>query len=119
MSRVKISEYKGKEITCIDFSACGRKETENTIEEVKKLIQLKKTLYVLANVTNMDFTPGVIESLQAFAGQYRANITAMAILGLSGLEKLTFQLAAKSLGTCIEVFSISENRKAVDWLVGF
>lgn len=119
MSRIKISEYKDREIILIDFSGCGKAEIESAIEEVKGLVQSKKSLYVMANVTSVKFTSDVISAFQAFAAKYRTNIKAMAVLGLSGLEKMAFKLAAKSFGTPIEVFSVSENRKAVDWLVSF
>lgn len=118
--KVRILDYKGKKISFVDFSGCSKaSEVYTIINEFNVLIQSINPPLLLVNVERMDFNPEIIKVFNAFADQKRNHIKALAVLGISGFQKIIFKTATGSLRIHIDAYPSSQQLSALEWLSKF
>jgi hypothetical protein len=117
VERLKIIEYKGKEIVCIDYR--GLIEDEEVIEFVREatdyVIGLERPSLQLTDVSNVFFTPPIMEVINQCADEAKSYVLKDAIIGIKGAKRILFQLYSMILGGKARAFS--DDVSAKEWLV--
>lgn len=118
MSRVDLITHNGKKIVFIDYSGLKGDELFRTMEEAKKNVhsQEKGTVLILSNVKDLHFNVDIIEAFKNMSLESKEYIKAVAIYGLSGLQKIALNAVTKFSKVDMSVFGNKE--EALDWLAG-
>ncbi len=117
MDRVNVINYKENEIVFIDL-AHAKKEA---VEAINKYLRNVSSQYapnsalILVDVTDVSFSINTAEDWKITLERAEPFIKAIAFLGVTGLRKIIFRRARKSIDINLEIFAGIE--KAKDWLI--
>lgn len=117
MERVNFWKHNDKMIIFFDFSGCREDVFFTTLEHSRNVVRtLKKdTLLTLVDVTNTESNDRTNNAIKAFANENRPYVKAGAVVGVSGLKKLIFQMVMKFTGRKnLKLFDTVQDAK--DWL---
>lgn len=121
MEKVKVIEYKGKNIVYLDFSngdMLGQKqEVLDLIEEAKAFIrkQAPNSLLTLTDATDLRFSMELIDTLKDLTTHNKPYVKAAAIVGVKGIQKIAYDTVMKFTKRNIPIFPSVE--EAMDWLI--
>lgn len=117
MSGVRFIEHRDKRILYIDFGGCELDEFVGIIKESKKLIAKEQhaSVLTLTNVAGAHLNPMASKVLKEFTAFNKPYVKAGAVLGVSGLLKLEFDIVTKFSGRSLARFESVEEAKT--WLV--
>ena len=94
-------------------------EVYTRVNEFDVLIQPAIPPLLLVNVGDIDFNSEIIKVFNDFANKKSQYIKALAVLGISGLQKIFLKAATGSLGIHIEAYPSSQKLEALEWLSMF
>jgi len=104
---VRFIEYKGCQILLIDFAGCQPAETLERIRHARSVIgrQPLGSTRTLTVVTNTRFNGQVSEAIKEYTAHNKPYVRAAAIVGLSGLQEIVYNVIIKLTGRNIATFS--------------
>jgi prepilin-type processing-associated H-X9-DG protein len=116
MNRVRLITHGGKNILFVDFSGCDLAELNLTIDQAKPVIQQfpRDSILFLSDLSNVAFSPEVIDAFKEFAKHNSPFVKSSAILGLTGIRAVAINSFQLHTGRIFRPFS--ELEKAKDWL---
>ncbi len=120
MKRTQVLKYKGKTVFYMDFS--GLTSSEEVIDLIHESIsfirvQKEKSILTLANVERMTVTNEVLKAFSDFISGNRYYVTASAVVGLKGLQRMLYNGLMLLTGRDIRTFENIEFAK--EWLYAF
>ena len=117
MNRVRLITHSGKNILFVDFSGCDLAELNATVDEAKPIVQQhpRDSILFLSDLSNVNFSPEVIDAFKEFAKHNAPFVKLSAILGLSGLRSVAINSFQIYTGRLFKPFTNIEDAK--DWLV--
>lgn len=110
--------HKDKQIYYIDFTGAGVEELKQVITKAKASIcqQPECSLLTITNVTGVDILPEISNQLKAFANHNKPYVKAGAVLGVTGLKKITYNAVLIFTGRR-NLHLFDDMQSAKDWLV--
>jgi hypothetical protein len=117
---VKNMEHKGKNILYLDFSYGDmlnkKQEVLNLIEEAKAFVakQAPNSLLTLTNATELRFSMELVNAFKELTAHNQPFVKAAAIVGITGLQKISYDTVMKFTKRNIPIFPSVE--EALDWL---
>ena len=117
MEKIKIENYLGKKIICLNFSGLkSLEEISKVIEEAKPVIRNSEqnSVYVLSNIEEMHFNNKIRDMFTEFTGGNKVYVKASAIIGATGLQSFVINAINKLAGRQLKSFSDATSAK--DWL---
>ena len=117
MGSVRFIEHKAKRVLLIDLSNCELEEIVSVVKETKKLIakEEKSSVLTLANVTGSNPSIAITKVLKDFVAFNKPYVRASAVVGVSGIQKLTLEAVIKFSNRNFALFNTIEEAK--EWLV--
>ena len=117
MERVKTISHEGKEIIFLDFANCKTEEMLQVIAEGAKLIQAQppKSVLALSDFTNSSTDPSLLSAFRAFTAGNEPYIKASAIVGLSRIAEIFYDIIIKFTRRNVTIFANADQAKA--WLI--
>lgn len=115
--RVKIIEYKGKQILFIDMSNLHEKDVLQVIEYAKKIIrsQPEKSILSLTDVTHARYNATVVSAMQEYVKGNGPYVKAAAVIGINPIKRIIFNKIMELAHR--ELFAFDTKEKAMEWLV--
>ncbi len=94
MERVVIIPYKGQEIVSLDYRGLDDEEEflKVAYETTDFLVSLNRPTLQMTNIEGIFFTPKLMKAVQAEAPRLKPFIIKDAILGITGVKRVLFQL---------------------------
>ncbi len=119
MENVKVIDYKGNQIVELDFQNLSYKDLDfikQIMEESKQTIgsQPLSSVVTLTNVNGLRFSSEIIEAFKEFTEFNKPYVKFGAIAGISGLQKIAYDVIMKFSGRSIPTFS--DRQEAFDWI---
>ena len=117
VKRIRVIDYKGKEIVYLDFSDCNVNEVFEILEMAKKIIRIQplNSVLTLTNVSGTKYNREVIQAMKEFANDNKPFVKAGAVVGIDGLKKIVYDAITRFSERNLPAFDDSE--KAKDWLI--
>jgi hypothetical protein len=118
MDETKFVEHKGKRVLCVNLTGITDTQTAvNIIEAAKNIIRMQpqKSLLIATDVSNSNFNSATAAAIKEFAAFNTRFVKAGAVIGITGLKKLLYDVTVKLAGRYIGTFNTLED--ALDWLV--
>jgi len=118
MKRIEFIQHKGKPILTLNFSGCSPAEVLKVIEEARPIFasQPHNSVLALDVVNDAHFDIEVVEALKNFTVHNKPYVKGVAVVGVTGLQKLLLQSIQTFSKRNIYLFDGVEQAK--DWLVG-
>ncbi len=115
---VRFIEHKGCQILLIDFEACQPTETLERIRYARSVIgrQPLASTRTLTMVKNTRFNSQVSEAMKEYTAHNKPFVRAAAVVGLSGLQEIVYNVIIKLTGRNIATFA--DVARAKDFLAG-
>lgn len=115
---VRFIEHKGCQILLIDFAGCQPAETLERIRYARSVIgrQPLASTRTLTVVTGSRFNSQVSEAMKEYTAHNKPYVRAAAVVGLSGLQEIVYNVIIKLTGRNIATFS--DVGPAKDFLAG-
>jgi len=104
---VRFIEYKGCPILLIDFEGCQPPEFLERIRYARSIIgrQPPASTRTLTVVTKARFNGEVSEAIKEYTAHNKPYVRAAAVVGLSGLQEIVYNVIIKLTGRNIATFS--------------
>jgi hypothetical protein len=104
---VRFIEHKGCSILMIDFQGCQPAEFLERIRYARSVIgrQPLGSTRTLTNVTKARFNNQVSEAMKEYTAHNKPYVRAAAVVGLSGLQEIVYNVIIKLTGRNIATFS--------------
>jgi hypothetical protein len=104
---VRFIEHKGCQILLIDFSECQPAEFLERIRYARSVIgrQPQGTVRTLTVVTKARFNSQVSDAIKEYTAHNKPYVRAAAVVGLSGLQEIVYNVIIKLTGRKIATFS--------------
>ena len=104
---VRFIEHKGCQILLIDFSECQPSEFLERIRYARSVIgrQPHGSTRTLTVVTKARFNGQVSEAMKEYTSHNKPYVRAAAVVGLSGLQEIVYNVIIKVTGRNIATFS--------------
>jgi hypothetical protein len=104
---VRFIEHKGCSILMIDFQGCQPPEFLERIRYARSVIgrQPPGSTRTLTNVTKARFNNQVSEAMKEYTSHNKPYVRAAAVVGLSGLQEIVYNVIIKLTGRNIATFS--------------
>jgi hypothetical protein len=104
---VRFIEHKGCSILLIDFQDCQPVETLERIRYARSVIgrQAPGSTRTLTLVAKTRFNSQVSEALKEYTAHNKPYVRAAAVVGLSGLQEIVYNVIIKLTGRNIATFS--------------
>lgn len=104
---VRFIEHKGSQILLINFEGCQPAETLERIRYARSVIgrQPFASTRTLTVVTGARFNSQVSEAMKEYTAHNKPYVRAAAIVGLSGLQEIVYNVIIKLTGRNIATFS--------------
>ena len=104
---VRFIEHKGCQILLIDFSECQPNEFLERIRYARSVIgrQPQGSVRTLTVVTKARFNAQVSEAMKEYTAHNKPFVRAAAVVGLSGLQEILYNVIIKLTGRKISTFS--------------
>jgi hypothetical protein len=104
---VRFIEYKGCQILLIDFEGCQPAETLERIRYARSVIgrQPLASTRTLTMVKNSRFNSQVSEAMKEYTAHNKPFVRAAAVVGLSGLQEIVYNVIIKLTGRNIATFA--------------
>lgn len=117
VKRLRVIDYKGKEIIYIDFTDCNVNEVFEIIEMAKKIIRIQplNSVLTLTNVSGTKYNREVIQAMKEFANDNKPFVKAGAVVGIDGLKRIVYDAITRFSER--DLPSFDDNEKAKDWLI--
>ena len=117
VKRIRVIDYKGKEIVYLDFSDCNVNEVFEILEMAKKIIRIQplNSVLTLTNVSGTKYNREVIQAMKEFANDNKPFVKAGAVVGIDGLKKIVYDAITRFSERNLPAFDDGE--KAKDWLI--
>jgi hypothetical protein len=118
MERVRRIEHKGKSIILIDVTSCDAADVARVLVEGRKLIATcpPKSALTLTDVTGARFDDTASREAQNNARENAPFVHAGALVGVTGLKKIVYNVVTRATG---RDFKVCESREqALEWLAG-
>jgi hypothetical protein len=117
VSRVRISEHKGKNLIEVDLSECGPQEAIPYIREAMALIkmQTRNSVLLLTNVNDAEYDMEVVKAIKDYVISNSPYVKASAVVGIDGIKQAI--LATVRFLTLHEIKVHETVEEARDWLV--
>ena len=111
-------DYDGKKIYSIDCTNSGVGSIKETVERAQKDIASEPASSVLTmtNVEGVDITPELSNLMKSLANHNKPYVKAGAVLGVSGLKKITFNAVLMFSGRR-NLHLFGSDTEAKEWLV--
>ena len=115
--RIELINYKGREIFYSDFRDLSGEEYIQIIDEnIKAAKKLQKNdILFLSDIRNSVVSSDVATKLKSIAGDLKSFTDRMALIGITGVKKIFFQVLGKMSPMKMKAFNDLENAK--EWLV--
>jgi len=115
--RVRFISHRATPILFIDFSGLEPAEMPAVIEQARSQIHQAPpaSLLTLTDVTDMHFNQEVTEAMHRYADSNRPFVRAGAILGVTGLKQVIFNVVKRFTKRRLQAFE--DAAQAKDWLV--
>jgi hypothetical protein len=110
---VKFIKYKGSSILQIDFEGCQPPELLERIEYARSIIarQPLHSLRTLTLVKHARFNNQVSEAMKKYTTHNKPHVCIAAVVGLSGLQEIVYNVIIKVTGRKIATFPHVEAAK--------
>jgi hypothetical protein len=104
---VRFIEHKGCQILLIDFEDCQPSQTLERIRYARSVIgrQPLASTRTLTVVTRSRFNSQVSEAMKEYTAHNKPYVRAAAVVGLSGLQEIVYNVIIKLTGRNIATFS--------------
>jgi hypothetical protein len=104
---VRFIEHKGCQILLIDFAECQPNEFLERIRYARSVIgrQLPNSVRTLTVVTKARFNAQVSEAIKEYTAHNKPYVRVAAVVGLSGLQEIVYNVIIKLTGRKIATFS--------------
>jgi hypothetical protein len=104
---VRFIEHKGCQILLIDFHACQPPEFLERIRYARSVIgrQPLKSMRTLTVVTDARFNKQVSDAMKEYAAHNKPYVRVAAVVGLSGLQEIVYNVIIKVTGRNMATFS--------------
>lgn len=104
---VRFIEYKGCQILLIDLEGCQPAETLERIRYARSVIgrQPLASTRTLTVVKNSRFNSQVSEAMKEYTAHNKPFVRAAAVVGLSGLQEIVYNVIIKLTGRNIATFA--------------
>jgi hypothetical protein len=104
---VRFIEYKGCQILLIDFEGCQPAATLERIRYARSVIgrQPLASTRTLTVVKNSRFNSQVSEAMKEYTAHNKPFVRAAAVVGLSGLQEIVYNVIIKLTGRNIATFA--------------
>jgi hypothetical protein len=104
---VRFIEHKSCQILLIDFEGCHPTETLERIRYARSVIgrQPLASTRTLTVVTNSRFNSEVSAAMKEYTAHNKPYVRAAAVVGLSGLQEIVYNVIIKLTGRNIATFS--------------
>ena len=108
--RLQFEVHRGKRVLIIDYSQCDVRQMKEMIGLTRSLIatQLPNSLLTLSDVTGATFNIDVVEQLKEMTKQNAAYVRKAALVGVTGLQALIYNVVQTFSKRNIPVFSNKE-----------
>jgi hypothetical protein len=115
---VRFIEHRGCQILLIDFEGCQPTETLERIRYARSVIgrQPLASARTLTMVKNTRFNSQVSEAMKEYTAHNKPYVRAAAVVGLSGLQEIVYNVIIKLTGRNIATFA--DVARAKDFLAG-
>ena len=116
---VKFIQYKGCPILQIDFESCKPAESLERMRYARSVVagQPLRSLRTLTLVKNARFNGPVSEALKQYTMHNKPYVRIAAVVGLSGLQEILYNVIIKVTGRKIATFRYVEEAK--DFLANY
>ena len=117
MERVRRVEQQGKAVVLIDLSGCPAAEVASLLVQGRAMIATcaPKTALTLTDVTDARFDDAATHEARTNAEQNAPYVRAAALVGVTGLKKIVYNVVTRMTGRDYKVFATRE--EALRWLV--
>jgi hypothetical protein len=117
MEKIKTINHKGKSILFIDLSNSTAEEAIQIMHDSRQAFEKAApgTLLALDYVQNAHFDTHAVDELKNWTLHNKPYVKAVAVVGLSAMQTIVMQAAAKFSGRSFNPFKDMEAAK--DWLV--
>ena len=104
---VRFIEHKGRQILLIDFAECQPNEFLERIRYARSVIgrQAPGSTRTLTVVTKARFNQQVSEAMKEYTAHNKPYVRVAAVVGLSGLQEIVYNVIIKLTGRNIATFS--------------
>ena len=115
--RIELINYKGKEIFYSDFRDLSGEEYIQTIDKnIKYAKDLQKSdILFLSDIRDSVVSSEVAAKLKSISEDLKSFTDRMALIGITGVKKIFFQVLGKMSSMKMKAFNDVENAK--EWLV--
>jgi hypothetical protein len=110
---VRFIEHKGRPILQIDLSDCQPAQLLERIQHARTLIATQPlgSIRTLTLVAKARFNKQVSEAMKEYTAHNKPYVRAAAVVGLSGLQEIVYNVIIKMTGRNIATFSSVEAAK--------
>ena len=118
MERTRFIEHRGKRILLLDYSGVqDRREAVEIIRHSRSVVARHPphSLRVLTNVRDARYNSEVLQAMKELAAHNAPYVKASAIIGMSGLHRIAYQMVILFTRRSIKTFD--GEAEALDWLV--
>jgi hypothetical protein len=120
MENVKVIDHKGNKIVEMDFQNLSYKDInqiKQIMEESKKVISSQPlgSVITFTNVIGLRFSSEMIEAFKEFTEHNKPYVKFGAIAGITGLQKVAYDVIMKFSGRNIPTFQ--DRQAALDWII--
>jgi len=117
MDRVRRMEHLGRTIILLDVSGCSATEAAPQLVLGRKMIATcaPKTALTLTDVTGARFDDAATREAQTNANENGPYVRAAALVGVTGLKQIVYNVVTRMTGRDYKVFATRE--QALAWLV--
>jgi hypothetical protein len=116
MQKVQVITHGGRQIFFVNLKGCDLEQVKAVIAEAKPLIQRqpRESVLFLADLTDIKFSPDVVDALREFARHNTTYVRMSALVGLSGIREVALNSFRLHTGRIFMPFNNLEDAK--DWL---
>lgn len=110
-------EYEGHSILILDFSRLTIDGILNMIEEAKVVIHQAEpnSLRIISDFTDTHYDKQTADRLAEFTASNKPYVKASAVLGITGMKKVLYNVVIKTTGRKLHLANSRE--EALKWLV--
>jgi len=116
MDRVYFLQNKGKEILYVDYSNLKADEVVDVLKKVNEqlVFRPKNSVLTLTNFEGTRFNSDTLNHFKQQVLETREYVKAGAIIGITGLQKIAYDVVSKFAKLDLTLFGSKE--EALDWL---
>jgi hypothetical protein len=117
MASAKFISHAGRQIVFLDFANCDVEQTLQVIAEGAKLIRAQplKSVSILSDFTGASSDPRLLAAMRTFTAGNEPFVLASAIVGLSRVAKIFYEIIVKFTRRVIPIFADTDQAKG--WLI--